>query len=122
MFWQKTRQNNIFISFRHHLNLQNAKAEGYFLLQKLHKNIGGYHAIILGMDGTLYYQTPLHLYMAFALLRYYMLHLNRLHELLRLHDFRKSNECGQLIAADKVTAYWMHEAPLKYVYQFRDKK
>jgi FMN phosphatase YigB (HAD superfamily) len=92
------------------------------LLQKLHKNISDYRAIILDLDGTLYYQMPLRLCMAFNLLRYYVLHLNRLHELLRLRDFRKTREHGQLGEAGEVTAYWMQEAPLKYVYRFRDKK
>jgi FMN phosphatase YigB (HAD superfamily) len=92
------------------------------MLQKLQKNISDYRAIILDMDGTLYYQMPLRLCMALALFWYYALHLSHLRELLRLREFRKARERGQLVEADGVTTYWMQEAPLKYVYRFRDKK
>jgi HAD superfamily hydrolase (TIGR01549 family) len=88
----------------------------------LHKKLHEYRAIILDMDGTLYYHFPLKICMAFELLCYYALHIRRFRDLITLILFRKSRESGVLNAGNAIVDYWMHEKPLAYIHLFRDKK
>jgi FMN phosphatase YigB (HAD superfamily) len=74
------------------------------------------------MDGTLYYQAPLRFCMCIELMLYYVVRLQRIAELFMLYRFRKSYERGVLEQGNSVIEYWMHERPLRYISQFRDKK
>jgi HAD superfamily hydrolase (TIGR01549 family) len=88
----------------------------------LHKKLHEYRAVLLDMDGTLYYQLPVRICMAFALAAYYTIHLKKLTDLFALAAFRKSYDKGFLAKGNAVIDYWMQEKPLKYIRMFRDKK
>jgi len=88
----------------------------------LRKEITDYKALILDMDGTLYYQIPLRICMAFELFFYYICHLNKISELLGVYKYRKKNESGELQKQDVNVVVWMQKNPKKYVRFFRDKK
>jgi HAD superfamily hydrolase (TIGR01549 family) len=88
----------------------------------MHKNLQDYDAVVTDMDGTLYYQTPLRICMAFELVCYYLTHINRIRELFTLRNYRKSHEKGCFVEPEKIIDFWMQEKPLKYIYFFRDKK
>lgn len=103
-----------------------------------------YKAIILDMDGTLYFQLPVRIFMAFDLLIHYCAHIMNIKELFALKEFRKIRENGVIQnkffftskqydivarrfqmepdAVRMLVKYWMFERPLKYIYRFRDKK
>ena len=94
------------------------------------KSIREYQAIILDMDGTLYFQLPLRICMAFSLGAYYLLHFYRLKELFLIKKFRQLREEGRLEEAESLAddnmkkrlEFWIYEYPLKFVRLFRDKK
>jgi HAD superfamily hydrolase (TIGR01549 family) len=87
-----------------------------------HKKLYEYRAIILDMDGTLYYHFPLKICMAFELLCYYTAHINQFKDLIRLIMFRISREAGIISDEDSVIDYWMQEKPLKFIRLFKDKR
>ncbi len=86
------------------------------------KKISDYKALILDMDGTLYYQLPVRIGMAKELFFYYLLRLNRISELISIYQYRKNHERGQLQTPDKNIMYWMEKRPKKYIRFYRDKK
>lgn len=94
------------------------------------KPIEDYKAVILDMDGTLYFQFPLRVCMVFSLAVYYAIHFYRVKELLLIKKFRQLREAGRLdesegLADDntkKTLTFWIYEYPLKFVRLFRDKK
>ena len=88
----------------------------------IRKEITDYKAIVLDMDGTLYYQIPLRICMAFELLFYYVCHLNKISDLIAVYKYRKKNEEGELQKQTSNITVWMQEKPKKYVRFFRDKK
>lgn len=88
----------------------------------LRKNLYDYRAVILDMDGTLYYQFPLRICMVAELLWYYLTRIRRIGELFMLRRIRKLRENGILTDIDPLFAYWLEEKPLPYIYRFRDKK
>lgn len=101
-----------------------------------------YKAILVDLDGTLYYQLPCRIYMAWCLLCYYVFHLNRAKDLLIIKEYRSVREKGTddesddieelqyQVVADKlkvnkeqvreVITKWMLEAPLTSLVRFRD--
>jgi HAD superfamily hydrolase (TIGR01549 family) len=111
---------------------------------KLRQNLSEYKVILLDMDGTLYYQFPLRICMAFTLLGYYVLRPTKIKELLILRAFRRLRESDRLTdcenfeqkqyeilstrfkvsheQVENIIYRWMQEKPLKYVRIFRDKK
>jgi FMN phosphatase YigB (HAD superfamily) len=54
----------------------------------LRKKLSDYRAIIFDFDGTLYYQAPLQVCMAFELAVYYLVHIARVRELFMLRSYR----------------------------------
>jgi HAD superfamily hydrolase (TIGR01549 family) len=88
----------------------------------LRRPLRDYKALLLDMDGTLYYQLPLRICMAFELFLYYLAHLNKVKDLFALYRFRKSHERGCPQEADTSVRYWMQRRPLRYIRLFRDKK
>jgi HAD superfamily hydrolase (TIGR01549 family) len=88
----------------------------------LRRHLKDYKALVLDMDGTLYYQLPVRICMAFELFLYYLIHLNKIKDLLALYRFRKSREHGCLQETDAIIDYWVQTRPLKYIRLFRDKK
>jgi HAD superfamily hydrolase (TIGR01549 family) len=111
---------------------------------KLRKKLSEYRVIILDMDGTLYYQFPLRVWMSLVLFWYYLFHPMRIKELSIFMAFRKLRESECLIYSDdfekqqyeilserfhvtpeiikEIVDRWMQEKALKYVHLFRDKK
>ena len=67
------------------------------------KNLSEYKAWILDFDGTLYYQLPMRICMAFVLLAYYIIHPRRISELILIQNYRQLRE--KLFAADKKDFY-----------------
>jgi HAD superfamily hydrolase (TIGR01549 family) len=88
----------------------------------LRKKLNDYKAIILDMDGTLYYQLPVRICMFFELFFYYLCHLNKLSELFAVQNYRENYELGNLQSPNPLVVRWMQEKPKKYVHFFRDKK
>lgn len=108
------------------------------------KSIYSYKAIIIDMDGTLYYQKPVRICMAMELFLYYLLHFNKIKELFILKKYREIREKEssykdlnfinnqyEIIAkkfnvnseyVDKIVKFWMYEKPLKYIFKYADKK
>jgi HAD superfamily hydrolase (TIGR01549 family) len=86
------------------------------------KRLRDYRAIILDMDGTLYYQYPLRVCMLFELAWYCLTHVWNIKEVCMLYRYRKSHEQGHLLAGNTAVDYWMQEKPLKYIRRFQDKK
>ena len=94
------------------------------------KSIEDYQTIILDMDGTLYFQLPLRVCMAFSLGIYYLIHFYRMKELFLIKKFRQLREAGHLAEADNLASgkmkqrleFWIYEYPLRFVCLFRDKK
>ncbi|MDR2633865.1 MAG: HAD family hydrolase [Treponema sp.] len=90
--------------------------------QVLHKKLHEYRAVILDMDGTLYYQIPLRICMFFELLCYYGAHIKNLSSLCTLREYRKAYERGRLGERNRLIDFWMQEKPIPYIRLFRDKK
>ena len=88
----------------------------------LRKEITDYKALVLDMDGTLYYQIPLRICMAFEIFFYYICHLNKISDLFAVYKYRKKNESGELQKQDSNIVVWMQEKPKKYIRFFCDKK
>jgi len=88
----------------------------------LRKEITDYKALVLDMDGTLYYQIPVRICMAFELFFYHIFHLNKISDISAIYKYRKRNESGELFKQDANIAVWMQKKPQKYVRFFRDKK
>jgi len=110
----------------------------------MQKSLFDYGAIIFDMDGTLYYQFPLRICMAFELSFYYLLHIKHYKELLIIYSFRKMREQNRFINSNdfeethynllaekynvstgmikKLVNKWINEKPLRYVCFFRDHK
>lgn len=89
------------------------------------RRLSDYQAIIVDMDGTLYYQKPVRR----AMLREMLLHFWRLQEFLIVYRYRKLYERGlkekerleQLPEhAPVVILEWMIRRPLPYVFRHRD--
>ena len=88
----------------------------------LRKEITDYKAWVLDMDGTLYYQLPVRICMAFELLFYYLFRPNKISDLVSVYKYRKKNEKGELQKQDVNITVWMQKKPKKYVRFFRDRK
>lgn len=89
------------------------------------RQLTGYQAIIVDMDGTLYYQKPVRL----AMLRKMIIHFWRLSDFLIIWKYRKLFEQGlneeERMArlpkrAPRVIQEWMLERALPYVQKYRD--
>ncbi|MDR1773386.1 MAG: HAD hydrolase-like protein [Clostridioides sp.] len=96
----------------------------------MNKSIKDYKAIILDMDGTMYFQFPLRVCMACSLLVYYTIHFWRIKELFLIKQFRGLREKGLLKKSEnfvdeetkKIIDFWIYEYPLRFIRMFRDKK
>jgi len=91
------------------------------------RELTGYQAIIVDMDGTLYYQKPVRLYM----LKEMLFEFWRFPEFIIVQKYRKLYEIGMdekdrlcrlPKGAHAIIREWMTERPLPYIYQFRDQK
>jgi len=109
----------------------------------MHKKLDDYRALILDMDGTLYYQRPVRLNMFFSLVFYFFLNPHKFKELMIIRDYRKlrENRCfsekegfEQLqykfladkyklptMAVEKRIEYWMQDVPLSFVGKAKDR-
>ena len=67
------------------------------------KFLSEYKAWILDFDGTLYYQLPMRICMAFILSAYYLIRPRRISELILIQDYRQLRE--KRFAADKKNFY-----------------
>lgn len=107
------------------------------------KNLSEYKAWVLDFDGTLYYQLPLRICMALALLAHYATHPRKISELILIQNYRQLRE--KLFAADKKDFYilqlekisekykisvsetekllefWFFEKPLRFIKKFQRK-
>jgi FMN phosphatase YigB (HAD superfamily) len=114
------------------------------MIIKLRKKLSAYRAVVLDMDGTLYYQFPLRVCMVFALFWHCVLHPLKMKELLIIIAFRKLRESDLLVNSvdfetqqyellsqqfglsreyiQSVISLWMEEKPLKYIRLCRDRK
>ncbi len=114
------------------------------MIIKLRKKFSAYRAVVLDMDGTLYYQFPLRVCMAFALFGHCVFHPSKMKELLIIIAFRKLRESDLLVNSvdfetqqyellsqqfglsreyiQSVISLWMEEKPLKYIRLCRDRK
>ena len=108
------------------------------------KDLSKYKLIVVDLDGTLYYQKPLRIKMAFSLLFYYGVRPHKIKELLIIKDYRKLREktvfnneenieekIAQTLASkfkkekeeiEKIVHFWMIEKPFKYIRKYEDKK
>jgi len=91
-------------------------------LSKLHKNLTEYKAIVLDMDGTLYYQFPVRVCMAITLFFHYLWRLHRISELIEIYRYRKRYELGKMQEPTSNIVYWMQKKPKKYIALFRDNR
>lgn len=91
------------------------------------KKITDYKAIIVDLDGTLYYQKPVRLAMATVMASRFW----RIKDFLIVKKYREMFEQGlteeermKLLpdGADKIINEWMIQRPLKYVRKYRDKE
>ena len=89
------------------------------------RSLSEYKAIILDLDGTLYYQKPVR----FAMMKEMIFHFWRLREFFIIRDYRKLYEKGYTekkrlerlpAEAGKIIQEWMIERPLPYVCHYRD--
>ena len=102
-----------------------------------------YKLIIVDLDGTLYYQKPLRIKMAFSLLFHYSFRPHKLKELFVIKDYRKIREkavfnnqeniednivktlCDKYKKDGKkivdLIDFWMVEKPKKYIKKYQDK-
>jgi len=96
-----------------------------------------YHAIIVDLDGTLYFQRPVQLCMLFYILFFYLTHPLKWKELLIVRDYRKLytnhinhlERCSQLAQqyrlricdVEHIIQNWMINRPLLLLKTFRDK-
>ena len=107
------------------------------------KKIDDYKLIVVDLDGTLYYQKPLRIKMAFSLLFYYAFRPHKIKELLVIKDYRKLREKtafnGEENIEEKIIEtlatkykkdvdnvkniihFWMIEKPFKYIKKYEDK-
>lgn len=103
-----------------------------------------YRMALLDMDGTLYFQLPVRVFMALAMARYYVFRPKKWKELFVLRSYRRLRECRafteqenfierQFMYLSKIYKMpvevvcdlinnWMQQRPLKYIRRFRDKK
>jgi len=88
----------------------------------MQKKLCEYRLVILDMDGTLYYQLPLRLFMFIEFTFYYFVNIRQMAELFSLRRYRKNYESGILEKETPIIEYWMQEKPLRYITLFRDKK
>lgn len=86
-----------------------------------HKKLSEYKAVVLDMDGTLYYQFPVRICMAVSLFCFYLLHLNRISELREIYTYRVNYKFRKMQDSTPNIVYWMQEKPKKYIRLFRDK-
>jgi len=102
-----------------------------------------YKAIIIDMDGTLYFQYPVRFIMFFYLLAYYFVRPHRLKELLLLYHYRKISNSGlfseyhgfeyrqfdylakkfkmNISNAKNIVNYWIQDKGVNFIKFFRDK-
>ena len=98
------------------------------------------HGVIFDMDGTLYNQRKMHLFMVYDLFTYYLIRPHRLHELRIIYLFRKKRyslrevenlyETQYNAVADylqipslevkRVIEYWLESRPLRYIHHCKD--
>lgn len=72
-----------------------------------------YKAIIVDVDGTLYFQTPMRIKMGSLLITHPF-------TALRVMRFRKNHERGLIETPDRDVARFMYELPLQYIKRYRD--
>ena len=89
------------------------------------KQLTDYRAIIVDLDGTLYFQKPVRM----AMLNEMALHFWRFRDFLIIRKYRKLYEqgCSEIerkaflpVAASQVVHEWMLKRPLPYVAKYRD--
>lgn len=87
--------------------------------------LNDYKAIIVDLDGTLYYQKPVH----FAMIREMIVHFWRLHDFVIIYKYRRLYERGysesERIASlptdcSNVIHKWMVSIPRQYISRYRD--
>jgi putative hydrolase of the HAD superfamily len=97
-----------------------------------------YNAIILDLDGTLYFQNPVRLCMIMPMLIFCITHPLEWKEIFLVRDYRKLYECGiehlercsrlaqryHLVTnrVEDIIQKWMVKLPLPFVRKFRDKR
>ncbi len=89
------------------------------------RRLSDYQAIIVDMDGTLYYQKPVRL----AMIKEMLFHFWRLPDFIIVQKYRKMYEKGFSererfdhlpVRAPQVIREWMIERPLKYIKKYKD--
>jgi len=96
-----------------------------------------YDAIILDLDGTLYFQKPVQLCMIMSVLIFCITHPFMWKEIFLVRDYRKLYECGighlercfslarqyhlHTSRVEEIIQKWMVKSPLPFVRKFRDK-
>jgi FMN phosphatase YigB (HAD superfamily) len=108
------------------------------------KDLFDYKAVVFDMDGTLYYQFPLKIFMIFEISAFCFLHPLKIKDLFVIQSFRKLRESKILlqnknfvaqqysITAEKfsmpvervyeIINLWIYEKPLKYLRFCKDRK
>lgn len=113
------------------------------------KKLVEYHAVILDVDGTLYSQPSLRLFMAMNLLKFYSSHPLRIKELFIIKKYRFVRENWANLSSNFETSssieemqysyvaeqmntspehvrelilYWLHKQPLKLIAKYRDSR
>jgi haloacid dehalogenase superfamily, subfamily IA, variant 1 with third motif having Dx(3-4)D or Dx(3-4)E len=97
-----------------------------------------YQALIVDLDGTLYFQTPVRLFMALSILIFCVIHPFRWREVFLIRYYRKlytkgidhSKRCAQIAQqyavqenlVEQMVEDWMIQRPLSFVRAFRDKR
>lgn len=89
--------------------------------------VTNYKAYIVDLDGTLYYQPSLRLYMAFHIVKHLICHPFSLKDIYVVYRYRKLREKGTLSGGlsnsseEAIIHGWMIETPLIYIKKTRDK-
>jgi len=97
-----------------------------------------YQALIVDLDGTLYFQTPVRLFMALSILVFCVIHPSRWKEVFLIRDYRKLyakgidhlERCTEMAQqysiqenlVEQIVEEWMIQRPLPFVRTFRDKR
>jgi HAD superfamily hydrolase (TIGR01549 family) len=97
-----------------------------------------YNAVIVDLDGTLYFQTPVRIRMALSILAFCIIHPLEWKEIFLARDYRKLyaggishlERCSKLARHYNIPVYqvertvhdWMVKRPLPFVHKFRNKK
>ena len=97
-----------------------------------------YKGVIVDLDGTLYFQTPMRICMIFSILFFCITHFFKLREIFIVRDYRRLytnslshlERCSHLAQKynlsigqiEHIIQNWMIKRPLPFVKKFRDKK